>query len=100
MNEMTRVLKPNGKLILIENTASDNILMKSYQDLTEPLITSFSKGCKWNTNIPSLIQHSILAQNSNSNNNNNNNNFYNLNLIYEKRIELGTLLIHVYEKTI
>ena len=77
--------------------------MKSYQDLTEPLITSFSKGCKWNTDIPSLIQQSILMQNTNSNTNSNSNmndDYYNLRLIYEKRIELGTLLIHVYEKTI
>eukprot|EP01041_Mallomonas_annulata_P007123 gene7123-14489_t len=80
LEQMIRVLKPNGRLILIENTKSDNVFLGLYQDVSEPLVTKFSKGCKWNTNVLELVRKS------------------NLKPIYEERRELGSLLLGVYEK--
>lgn len=53
--EMTRVLKPHGTLILLENTISTDPLLRAVQNAMEPLVTPFSKGCRWNVDVPALV---------------------------------------------
>ena len=40
--------------MLVENTRSDIESIGVMQDLLEPAITPFSKGCKWNVNVEKL----------------------------------------------
>lgn len=61
VKEMTRVVKPNsGRIILLENTLSDNAILGMFQQITEPLITPFSKGCRWNVNVPQIAKSNGL----------------------------------------
>jgi len=58
LREMVRVTKPGGRLILVENSISQNVVLAFMQNILEPLITPFSKGCKWNVDVPSLAAES------------------------------------------
>ena len=61
VKEMTRVVKPKtGRIILLENTLSDNTILGAFQQLTEPIITPFSKGCRWDVNVPQIAKSNGL----------------------------------------
>ena len=62
VREMKRVTKPSGKVILVENSRSTIPWVGFLQDITEPIITPFSKNCKWNTNVPKLAKEAGLSQ--------------------------------------
>lgn len=80
MDEAARVVKPNGRVILLENSRSDNVVVAAYQDITEPILTPISKGCKWNIDIDKLAINSGLHR------------------VSSMRFDLGTILLSVYER--
>lgn len=59
--EMTRVLKPGGRLVLLENSISTNPLLRLVQSVTEPLVTPLAKGCKWDVDVPALVARQEAA---------------------------------------
>jgi len=64
LSEMIRVVKPNGRIVLLENSVSTNPFLKVLQDVSEPLITPLSKSCRWNVNVPLLAEQAGLKQTS------------------------------------
>ena len=82
--EMKRVVKPSsegGRIILLENSRSNNPLMGVFQDITEPYITATSTGkCRWNINIDKIAEKAdLVKEHSNSR-------------------DMGTLSLNVYHK--
>ena len=61
MQEMKRVVKPGGKVLLLENSISTFKPLAIVQDLTEPLITPFSKNCRWNVDVPKIAEEAGLT---------------------------------------
>lgn len=59
--EMTRVLKPGGTLVLLENSISTNPLLRLVQNAAEPVVTPLAKGCKWNVDVPALVARQEAA---------------------------------------
>ena len=59
---MVRVTKPGGKIILLENSRSVNPVFGIMQDISEPIITPFSKGCRWNVNVPAIAEKAKLKR--------------------------------------
>jgi ubiquinone/menaquinone biosynthesis C-methylase UbiE len=80
LKEMSRVSKPDGNVILLENSISTNSVFAQIQDITEPLITPFSKGCRWNVRIPELAKQAGLELKSSNS------------------IQLGTISLGIYHK--
>jgi ubiquinone/menaquinone biosynthesis C-methylase UbiE len=80
LKEMARVVKPDGKIILVENMKSSNTIVGMIQDLTEPLITENSKGCRWNIDIDRLT------------------NSVGLQIMSKTSTALGTLGLNIYTK--
>lgn len=68
-------------VVLLENSISTNLFLARVQDSTEPIITPFSKGCRWNVNIPSLAKQAGLE------------------LKEGEDIQLGTIMYGVYKKS-
>ena len=60
LREMRRVTRPEGRVVLLENSRSDIPWIGLFQDVTEPVITPLSKNCKWNTDIPKLAEEAGL----------------------------------------
>ena len=60
LQEMYRVLKPSGKLLLLENNrAKENSILGWYQDITSKPAAKFGgKGCVWNQNVHLLLSQS------------------------------------------
>ena len=56
LEEMGRVVKVSGKILLVENTRSSNPLIGSYQDLTASSAADLGgKGCVYNQNVSQMI---------------------------------------------
>ncbi|KAL7456755.1 hypothetical protein ACHAWC_010248 [Mediolabrus comicus] len=56
LEEMARVVKVSGKILLVENTRSSNPLIGSYQDLTASSAADLGgKGCVYNQNVSQMI---------------------------------------------
>ncbi|WIA08339.1 hypothetical protein OEZ85_007780 [Tetradesmus obliquus] len=53
--EMARVLRPGGRLLLLEHSRSDNALLGAYQGATRSLVAPLSKGCDWGQDVPSML---------------------------------------------
>ena len=70
-----------NSVILLENSISTNDQLARIQDITEPIVTPFSKGCRWNVNIPSLAKQAGLELKSSNS------------------IQLGTIMYGVYTKS-
>lgn len=81
VKEMVRVVKKGGTVVLVENSLSNNFLLGKFQDITEPLLTPFSKGCKWNVNVPALAKKSGLK------------------LVKEDSRSLGLLYLGIFRKS-
>ncbi|GMH85426.1 hypothetical protein TL16_g10228, partial [Triparma laevis f. inornata] len=59
-----RLVKPDGKILLFENSRSDNELVGSYQDLTAKAIAKKGgggKGCVYNQRVEDLIKEAGLV---------------------------------------
>ena len=57
LHQMTQVVKPNGYILLIENTrSSTNALLGMYQDSTASIAATLGgKGCVYNQNVKQMI---------------------------------------------
>lgn len=55
LREMARVVKPGGKVLLLEHSRSDFGPLAWYQDVTVAAVTAISKGCVWNQNLDILL---------------------------------------------
>jgi len=60
LREMARVVKPGGRVLLVEHTRSDNALLAAYQDATASAVAATSKGCVWNQDLPVLLKQAGL----------------------------------------
>lgn len=60
ISEMKRVLKDDGKLLLLEHTRSKMPLLAAYQDVSANSVAHLGKGCFWNQNIDEIIQSAHL----------------------------------------
>lgn len=60
LSEMRRVLKPTGRVLLLENSRSELGPLAAYQDITAKAIAGASKGCVWNQNVEQLIHKAGL----------------------------------------
>ena len=58
LREVRRVLRPNGRAVLIEHSKSDVGPLGAYQDLTSKPVKTMSKGCVWNQDVEALIAQS------------------------------------------
>ena len=57
---MARVVKPEGKVLLLEHSRSDNGLLAAYQDLTASPVAAIAKGCVWNQDVERLAASADL----------------------------------------
>ena len=80
LKEMIRVVKDDGKIILLENSVSTNPILKTIQNIFEPIVTPFSKDCKWNVDIPQLAKEEGLQN------------------IKYLDIQSGTIMLGIYNK--
>ena len=80
LSEMARVVKEDGKIILLENSRSDNLFMGIFQDATEPVVTKISKNCKWNVNVDKIADEVGLK------------------IIKSIKKDIGTISLGVYTK--
>ena len=55
--EARRILKPNGKLIVLEHVKNDNLFLAKLQDLLAPIWKRFAFGCHLNRDTPKLIKN-------------------------------------------
>jgi hypothetical protein len=69
------------RVILLENTRSDNAMIATFQDVTEPLVAPLSKDCRWNTDVEKLAMAAGLSSVSDV-----------------EKIDFGTLMLGVYKK--
>jgi ubiquinone/menaquinone biosynthesis C-methylase UbiE len=60
LEEIARVLKPEGRAYLVEHVSSDLKPLAQYQKFLSPFIVEFGKGCDWSKDIPGLVQASGL----------------------------------------
>ena len=63
IEELNRVLKPGGKLLLFEHVKMDNPALQTTQDILTPLWKHICDGCHLNRDTLSLIEHSTFNVN-------------------------------------
>jgi ubiquinone/menaquinone biosynthesis C-methylase UbiE len=80
LQEMKRVAKPDGRILLLENTLSTNPVLAKIQKVTSPLLAPFSRECKWDINVPELAKGAGLQ------------------LEQYKDVQQGTIMLGVYYK--
>ena len=56
LQEMARVTKPGGRLLLLEHVRSSNRLFGWYQDTTNSAVSAMSKGCSWNQDVRAMVE--------------------------------------------
>ncbi|MFQ5597615.1 MAG: class I SAM-dependent methyltransferase [Nitrospiria bacterium] len=56
LEDIRRVLKPNGVFLFCEHGASIDAGIRKWQDRVDPIWTRFAGGCHLNRDIPSLIE--------------------------------------------
>lgn len=55
LKEISRILKPNGKLLLLEHGKAENKFVNKMQDVVNPLFNIFACGCNINRNYQQII---------------------------------------------
>lgn len=58
--EMSRTVKPKGRLLLLEHSRSDVPPLGWWQDASASTVAAGGKGCYWNQDITSLVQQAGL----------------------------------------
>ena len=66
------------RIVLVENTKSKNPFLGFYQDVTDPIIYPYSKGCHWNVDVEALTTSAGLKE------------------LKQERVDAGTLMMGVY----
>jgi methyltransferase OMS1, mitochondrial len=61
LEEMARVVKPDGRLLLLEHARSELAPLALYQDITAGAVAASGKGCIWNQDVSTLVQQSGLV---------------------------------------
>ncbi|KAF5843166.1 S-adenosyl-L-methionine-dependent methyltransferase [Dunaliella salina] len=56
LREMARVLRPGGRVLLLEHARSDNPILGAYQDISASAVAATAKGCVWNQDVPALLK--------------------------------------------
>lgn len=59
IKEMKRVVKPGGKILLLEHCRGDGAV-GWYQDLVGDGVKKLSKGCKWNVDVMGMVKEAGL----------------------------------------
>jgi methyltransferase OMS1 len=60
LSEMARVVKPGGRVLLLEHARSNNAALGWYQGLTAQAVAASAKGCDWSQDVPQLCQQAGL----------------------------------------
>jgi methyltransferase OMS1 len=60
LRSMARVVRPGGKVLLLEHSKSKNSLLGWYQDITAAPVASMGKGCVWNQDVIKLVEDAGL----------------------------------------
>jgi ubiquinone/menaquinone biosynthesis C-methylase UbiE len=61
LRNMARVVRPGGKVLLLEHSRSTFPVLGWYQDLTAAQVASMGKGCVWNQNVIKLVGNAGLS---------------------------------------
>ena len=54
LRELARVVRPGGRVLLLEHAKSDNALLGTYQELTASAVAASAKGCYWNQDVEGM----------------------------------------------
>jgi methyltransferase OMS1, mitochondrial len=60
LRSMARVVRPGGKILLLEHSRSTSPVLGWYQDLTSSTVTAMGKGCVWNQDVIRLVEDAGL----------------------------------------
>lgn len=60
LRSMARVVRPGGKVLLLEHSRSTFPILGWYQDVTAAQVASMGKGCVWNQNVIKLVENAGL----------------------------------------
>ncbi|KAL4528160.1 hypothetical protein Ndes2526B_g07942 [Nannochloris sp. 'desiccata'] len=60
LRSMTRVVRPGGKVLLLEHSRSTSPVLGWYQDITAAQVASMGKGCVWNQDVIKLVENAGL----------------------------------------
>jgi len=60
LRSMARVVRPGGKVLLLEHSRSTFPVLGWYQDVTAAQVASMGKGCVWNQNVIKLVENAGL----------------------------------------
>jgi ubiquinone/menaquinone biosynthesis C-methylase UbiE len=56
LREMARVVRPSGRVLLVEHARSAAPLLGWYQDVTAGAVAATGKACVWNQDVPALLR--------------------------------------------
>lgn len=62
VEEMARVCRGGGRILLLEHTRSDLGPLGWYQDVTAAPVASMSKGCRWNVDVAEIVRQTPSLQ--------------------------------------
>ena len=60
LSELVRVLRPGGRILLLEHSRADWALLAAYQDVTASAVAAAGKGCLWNQDVLSMLPQAGL----------------------------------------
>jgi len=60
LSELARVLRPGGRVLLLEHSRADWALLAAYQDVTASAVAAAGKGCFWNQDVLSMLPRAGL----------------------------------------